>query len=422
MSNVVVIDCNNFFVSCERVFNPKLEGKPVVVLSGNDGCVVSRSNEAKALGIPMGAPAFKWENVFRKYGVKTFSSNFTLYSDMSRRVSMAVKDFAEHVEQYSVDELFIDIEKDKDYREWAHKLRKRVLQWTGIPTSIGIASTKTLAKIANRIAKKQAQWNGVVDWNYDIPNHDAALAEVDISDIWGIGRSSTRFLRARHIDNALQLRSMDDDFIRNHLTVMGLRTVYELRGTSCISLVSLQAERKSVTHSRSFGRMVTERDELQQAISLYASLAAHKLRRLGLVASDITVYIRSNRFREDLPQYANSVKVGILPQSNYTASVLESADNAFTMIYKEGYHYAKAGVVLTGLCPAKTRQHSLFSVTQATEEDNLMKALDKINNKYGRNTLYPAACGVQRTWKSRSAKKSSEFSTSLSEIPICYAR
>lgn len=422
MKNVAVIDCNNFFVSCERVFNPKLEGKPVVVLSSNDGCVVSRSNEAKALGIPMGAPAFKWENVFRRHDVKTFSSNFTLYSDMSRRVAMVVRDFAEHVHLYSVDEMFIDLEKNRDYRQWAHELRTRVLKWTGIPTSIGMASTKTLAKIANRIAKKQPQWNGVVDWQYDIDDRDSVLENVDISDVWGIGRQYTRFLRARHFDNARQLRDADDDFIRNHLTVIGLRTVYELRGTSCINLVSLQAERKSVTHSRSFGRMVTECDELKQAISLFASQAAFKLRRLGLAATDITVYIRTNRFRDDLPQYSNSATTEILPQSNYTASVLEAADKAFYSIYRDGYHYAKAGVVLTGLCPAKSRLHSLFSHSSTQDEDNLMKALDKINNKFGRNTLYPAACGVQRTWRSRSAKKSSEFSTSLSDIPLCYAR
>jgi len=422
MNQFVLIDCNNFFVSCERVFNPKLQQLPVAVLSSNDGCVVARSNEVKALGVPMGAPVFKWEKVFREHNVQIFSSNFSLYTDMSKRVRETVRSFAgmESVEQYSIDEFFISI-PNTDHREFAHQLRKRVLQWTGIPTSIGIAPTRTLAKIANKVAKKQKEFNGVFDISLDCNNTDELLDTVEVSDVWGIGRRYGRFLLSRGFDTALKLKNAPDKWIKKHMSVVGLRTVYELRGISCVENVSLQDARKSITHSRSFGKMIHDREELKQAVSLYASRAAHSLRRYGLVAKTITVFLNTNRFREDLPQYFNSVSTEIMPHNNYTSAVLEAAHIAFEAVYREGYHYAKAGVILDKLCPEYACNEGLYS-PEREKQDKAMKALDKINAKYGSSTLFPASCGIQRKWKTKAERRSPRYTTEISEIAICYAR
>lgn len=423
MKSVILIDCNNFFVSCERVFNPSLDGKPVVVLSSNDGCVVSRSQEAKQLGIPMGAPAFQWEHVFRKENVHVFSSHFSLYADMSRRVMETVRSSCQEFDQYSVDEFFVYCNDDTDYREWCRDLRRRIAQWTGIPTSIGIAPTKTLAKIANKIAKKNIAFNGIVDWQRDIHDHERILESVDCSEVWGIGRRYTRYLSSRGIHNARQLRDADDVIIKKNLSILGVRICYELRGISCIELTSLQAQRKTLTYSRSFGTMLTKYDDLSQAITLYSSYAAYKLRRHRLVASAITVYIRTNRFRDDLPQYSQEITVRIVPPSHNTVQIIECAQGALRSIFKQGYHYAKAGVVFTGLCPEEAAQHSLFpSIYTAPRYKNAMKAMDTIIARYGKKALYPASCGVQRQWLAKSAQCSPSYISSFKDIPICYAR
>lgn len=420
MNQFALIDCNNFFVSCERVFNPKLEHLPVAVLSSNDGCVVARSNEVKALGVPMGAPAFKWEKIFREHNVQLFSSNFTLYADMSKRVRETVKLFTDGVEQYSIDEFFISI-PNTDHREFARQLRKTVLQWTGIPTSIGIAPTRTLSKIANKVAKKQKEFNGVFDISLDCDNTDVLLDTVEVSDVWGIGRRYGRFLLSRGFDTALKLKNAPDRWIKKHMTVVGLRTVYELRGISCIENVSLQDARKSITHSRSFGKMIYDKEELKQAVSLYSSRAAHSLRRYGLVAKTITVFLNTNRFREDLPQYFNSVSTEIMPHNNYTSAVLEAAHIAFEAVFREGYHYAKAGVILDKLCPEYACNEGLYT-QEREKQDKAMKALDKINDKYGNGTLFPASCGIQRKWKTKAERRTPRYTTQLEEIAICYAK
>lgn len=419
----ILIDCNNFFVSCERVFNPKLERKPVVVLSSNDGCVVARSNEVKALGVPMGAPAFKWERVFRQHDVQTFSSNFALYTDMSRRVRETVKNFVgkESVEQYSIDEFFILL-PDNDHRTLSRELRSRVLKHTGIPTSVGIASTRTLSKIANRIAKKQVQWNGVFDYEYDCEDKSALLSTIEVGDVWGIGRRYGRFLISRGIDTACRLRDTPDKWLKKHLTVVGLRTALELRGISCIDNVSLQDKRKTIMYSRSFGRMITDRDELQEAISLFASRAAHSLRRYGLVAKTVTVFLNTNRFREDLPQYFNQTTAEILPHTNFTSSVLESAHLAFNAVYRDGYHYAKAGVILDKLFPQSARTDTLFQPTAREKHTALMKALDSVNDRFGEGTLFPASCGIRRRWRTKAEKRSLRCTTHWEELAVCYAR
>ncbi len=423
MKSVILIDCNNYFVSCERVFNPSLEGKPVVVLSSNDGCVVSRSQEAKDIGIPMGAPAFQWEHIFRKYNVHIFSSHFSLYADMSRRVRETVRSLCEDSEQYSIDEFFVYCPDDKDYREWCHTIRQRIMQWTGIPTSIGIAPTKTLAKIANKIAKKNKSFNAIVDWQRDIQDHEAMLESIPCSDVWGIGRRYARFLLSRGIENARQLRDADEAMIKKNLSIVGLRICYELRGISCISLTSLQAARKTLMHSRTFGKMLTDYDELSQAITLYASFAAYSLRRHRLVASAITVFIRTNRFRDDLPQYFQEKTIAIIPPSHNTLFIIETAQQALKSIYKKGYHYAKGGVIFTGLCPEDAAQHSLFPSKYTKQHyHNAIKAMDSIVMRYGKKTLYPASCGVQRRWLSKAALCSPSYISSFNDIPICHAK
>lgn len=423
MKSVILIDCNNFFVSCERVFNPSLEGKPVVVLSSNDGCVVSRSQEAKDIGIPMGAPAFQWEHIFRKYNVHIFSSHFSLYADMSRRVRETVRSLCEDSEQYSIDEFFVYCPDDKDYREWCHTIRQRIMQWTGIPTSIGIAPTKTLAKIANKIAKKNKSFNAIVDWQRDIQDHEAMLESIPCSDVWGIGRRYARFLLSRGIENTRQLRDADEAMIKKNLSIVGLRICYELRGISCISLTSLQAARKTLMNSRTFGKMLTDYDELSQAITLYTSFAAYSLRRHRLVASAITVFIRTNRFRDDLPQYFQEKTIAIIPPSHNTLFIIETAQQALKSIYKKGYHYAKGGVIFTGLCPEDAAQHSLFPSKYTKQHyHNAIKAMDSIVMRYGKKTLYPASCGVQRRWLSKAALCSPSYISSFNDIPICHAK
>ncbi len=422
MHNFAIVDCNNFFVSCERVFNPKLEGKPVVVLSSNDGCVVARSNEAKALGIPMGAPAFQYAGLFRQHNVIQFSSNFELYVDMSRRVVGAIKSFGDIVEQYSVDESFVTLPKGCDTALWGQKLRERVKKWTGIPVSIGIASTKTLSKIANKICKKNEHMMGVFDWEgIDEIEQDRYLESFPVEDVWGVGRQYSRFLQKCGIDDAWDLRRADDKFIKKRMTVVGLRTVFELRGIPCIEIADLKAERKSIAHTKTFGRTITDYNELKQAVSLYTHLACFKMRRYNLVASEISVFILTDRFREDLPQYGNSTKVQILPQSDNVHDVLVSSEKAFNAIFRDGYRYKKAGVILTGLCPKIASNQGMFSKKTNAESDALMKAFDKLVNKYGHNALYPAACGVKRKWTTKAEKRSNCYTTRIEDLVVCLA-
>lgn len=297
-----LVDCNNFYVSCERVFNPKLRGKPVIVLSNNDGCAVARSEEAKSIGVPMGAPVFMYQDLFRRHKVEMLSSNYTLYGDMSHRVMSTLSRFTPSMENYSIDEAFLDLSgfDHTNLTEYAKEIQATVKRWTGIPVSIGIAPSKTLAKIANKLAKKNPMCKGVLD----ITNHprlDDFLQSINLEDVWGVGRQYTKLLMRNRILTALDLKNASDFWVKKHMTIVGLRMVLELRGISCIELDELNEPKQEIIRSRSFGKSVTDLQELKEAVAFHTTRAAEKLREQHSIASYISAFIETNRFKIDEP-------------------------------------------------------------------------------------------------------------------------
>ena len=355
-----LVDCNNFYASCERVFNPMLEGQPIVVLSNNDGCVVARSNEAKALGIGMGVPEFQIRSLLRARHVQVFSSNYTLYGDMSQRVMETLEQFCPDLEVYSIDEAFLSLVGFalRDLIEYGRQIRRTVKQWTGIPVSVGIAETKTLAKIANRIAKRTPDTGGVFDL-LACSDRDALLGRVPVEEVWGIGRNYAHVLIQHGITTAVQLREVDDQWIRTHMGIVGLRLVMELRGVSCLDLEQCPAPKQSLTCSRAFGTLINTLAEMEEAVSVYTSRVAEKLRGERLAATVLTVFLTTNEFK-DGPQYSNTLTLKLPIATDSTADLIRCALQGIRAIYRDGYHYKKAGVMLTGLVPASQTQADLF--------------------------------------------------------------
>ena len=415
-----LVDCNNFYVSCERVFNPALEGKPVIVLSNNDGCIVSRSNEAKALGIPMAAPAFECKELIEEHGIFVFSSNYALYGDMSRRVMDILTQFSPEIETYSIDEAFLSLDgfTRRDLTNYGKEIRKTVIKWTGLPVSVGIGPTKTLAKIAARIGKKNPQYNGV----FNITNHpqlNELLAGIDVSDIWGVGRQYAKMLYKNNIRTALQFKNADNNWVRKHMTVEGLRTVWELRGIPCIQLEHAPSPKKGIVCSRSFGKPVEALSEIREAIAAYMSHAAEKLRRQKSVTSCIQVFLNTNRFREEEPQYHNSSTYRLPVPSADTAELIHHATRLLEQIYKPGFRYKKAGVMLMEILPESHIQLDMFAREyQDSRKQELMEILDRINDRWGRDTIHSAATGTDKPWKMKQEKKSPRFTTRWDELPI----
>ncbi len=431
-------DCNNFYVSCERVFAPQLRGKPVVVLSNNDGCVIARSNEAKAMGIAMGEPAFKREAFYKRHGVHIYSSNYALYGDMSARVMRTLSRFAPEIEIYSIDEAFLGLDgmercalgnAGQDLAGYCRDIRRVVGQWTGIPVSIGIGPTKTLAKLANRIAKKQPGHRGVYripqpasggePWNPRIPLCDTLLEQIAVEDVWGVGRRYAKMLAAYGIRNARQLRDADRDWVRKKMTVQGLHTQLELRGISCIPMEDAPPPKKAVVSSRSFGRPVNNKSELFEAVAAYAARCAEKLRDQRGLAAQVTVFIMTNPHKNE-PQYAAQESAALAVPGDYTPDIVRLAHGCLERLYKKGYNYKKAGVMLTGIRAAATAQHSLLDPGPETSarQTALMRTLDNVNAKWGRDTLQLAAAGLGRPWQMRQLRKSKRFTTSWLEIPL----
>jgi DNA polymerase V len=416
----LMVDCNNFYASCERVFDPRLEGSPVVVLSNNDGCVIARSGEAKALGIVMGEPAYKREAFFARSGVHVFSSNYALYGDMSARVMQTLARFADETEVYSIDECFLLLRdlSTSSLLQTAREIRRTVRQWTGIPVCVGIARTKTLAKIANRLAKKEnGDGTRLLEDEEDI---DRVLDGMETGDIWGIGRKSARRLADCGVRTALDLKGQDDDWVRRHLTVTGLRTVLELRQTPCIALEDAPPPARSLVCSRSFGTRIESLDSLEEAVSAYVQRAGEKLRRKGLVAAAVQVFLETNRFQPG-PQYAGS-RCRALPAP--TANTLDLHGPALEIlreIHKPGYRYQKAGVILLDLSPASGRQLSFLEPhgEEKTRRDALMRAMDRINTVHGRGTLTLAASGLgKKEWHMRQERRSPRYTTCWDELPL----
>ncbi|NJB68832.1 DNA polymerase V [Desulfobaculum xiamenense] len=422
-----LVDCNNFYVSCERAFAPSLARVPVVVLSNNDGCVISRSAEAKALGIRMAEPAYKREGFFRHHGVRVFSSNYALYGDMSRRVMDTLATFAPDMEIYSIDEAFLHLTPcaGTTLTDLARAIRTRVGQWTGIPVSVGIGPSKTLAKIASRHAKRAQDCDGVFDLAAH-PDPDAILAGTDVGDVWGVGRRYAEMLTRHGVRTALALRDMPDDWVRRRMTIRGLMTVHELRGVSCIPLEDAPAPRRSVLASRSFGHPVTDPTDLREAVAAHTTRAAEKLRREHLVAAHVGVFVSTNPHRPDLPQHSASRTLQLPVATAHTPTLIKAALRILDGIFRSGYAYIKAGVTLTGLEDAGTRQLSLLTIAPDPIVDTdprgeaLMKALDGINSKWGRDTVQYAASGVAREWDMRQARLSRRFTTNWDELPIAH--
>lgn len=414
-----LVDCNNFYASCERVFNPKLRVIPIIVLSNNDGCVIARSNEAKKLGIQMGEPYFKCRSVVEKNGVKVFSSNFPLYGDMSRRVMTVLEQFSPDLEIYSIDEAFLRLDGLPVVpEEYGQQMKATVYQWTGIPVSIGIASTKTLAKTANRIAKKLPDCGGVMDFS-SLQSPDEYLAMIDIEDVWGVGRQYSKMLRARGIVNALKLKNTDLKWIRKHMTVVGERMVLELRGTSCIPLEDAPPTKKSIICSRTFGGKVIKKDELDEALASYAARACEKLRRQRSVAGKIEIVIKTSAFAGD---YHSKSAIATLPHTNDTRPFVRATRELLDKIFVWGLAYKKAGVMLLDIQSENMAQEDLFAPSnKASFNPAIMRAMDKINTDWGSGMVTLAAEGFRKAWRMRQENVSKRYTTRWEELAKCHA-
>ena len=414
-NRIALVDCNSFYVSCERLFNPRIQKKAVVVLSNNDGCVISRSTEAKILGIKMGEPYFKVKDLVKKNKVEVFSSNYALYGDISRRVMRVLRTFSPKVEIYSIDEAFIDLSfiDEKGAEEYGKEIRSRVLKWTGIPTSVGIATTKTLSKVANHIAKKEKA--GVVYLNKDI---DVRLKKFAIEDVWGVGRQLSKFYYKNNIKNAYDLKNVSNYWVKKGTNVLGAKTAMELRGVPCIDLQIDQEKRKNCCVSRSFGRKVTEIEELEESVTTHCLNAAEKIRADDQLAKTITVFVRTSPFDKSKKYYSNSKTVDLPIATNNSLELIKNATKALSEIYIKGHRYQKAGVILTGLKDEKESQENLLTPLMDNKSKSLMKAIDYTNSKYGRYAISIAHAGLSKGWKMRREHSSKIDTASFDSLPI----
>ncbi len=416
---IALIDCNSFYVSCERLFNPKIRNKPVVVLSSNDGCIISRSTEAKALGIKMGEPYFKAKDIIVKNNVHVFSSNYSLYGDLSRRVMRTLKRFNSEIEIYSIDEAFLDLSNfpDNEIEHVGKEIRSIVLQWTGIPTSIGIAKTKTLSKIANHIAKKTK--SGIVSL-IGIKDIDPILEKVEVNDIWGVGKQLTKFFIKNGINNAKQLKNISNTWIKKNSNVLSSRTAMELRGISCIDLETTSSKRKSCVVSRSFAKKVEKLQELQESITGYCLNAAEKIRSESLIAKSITVFIRTSPFQNQFAYYSNSKTIDLPMATDNSIEIVKTALTGLKDIFKNGYRYQKAGIMLSSLSDLQGSKN-LFSSLKDDKIKNLMKTIDNTNYKFGRSTLSLASAGINKKWNIKRQHYSKIDTSDFNYLPIIKA-
>lgn len=406
------MDCNNFYASCERVFNPSLNGKPIIVLSNNDGCVIARSNEAKSLGIKMGVPVFKIRNEIEKYKITVFSSNYTLYGDISSRVMSILASQTPAIEMYSIDEAFIDLSGIKELKPIGTNMVEKVIKGTGIPVSLGIAETKTLAKVANKFAKKYPGYNRVCIIDTE-EKRIKALQLTDVGDVWGIGHKITEKLKQQGIDTAYDFTQMPASWIRKHTTVMGERTWKELRGIPCINMESIPPARKQICTSRSFGKMAEDFDTLAEAVSTYAAVSAKKLRRQKSFAVSLMVFIHTNNFREDLPQYWKNTIIRLPVPSCDTLEIVHYALEGLKSIFIQGYQYKKAGVIVTEI--TTYAQMGLFDPVNRTKREKLMQAVDRINGEHDQFVKL-AIQGAGREWRLKQEQLSQRYTTDINEI------
>jgi DNA polymerase V len=425
-----LVDCNNFYASCEKLFNPKIKDRPVVVLSNNDGCVVARSAEVKALGIPMGVPWFKLRDEAKRYGIVAFSSNYALYADLSNRVVEVLSAFSPNIEVYSIDESFLELSgfegRAGGLAGYGDEMKQRIADWLGLAVCVGIGTSKTQAKLANHCAKKSlAGSNGVCDFTTMAP---AALTElyqkIEVGEVWGVGRKISARLEAMGIKTVQQLRDADAETIRNQFSVVVERTVRELRGVSCLDMQEVVPDKQQIMSSRSFGQLVYDLAELEEAVASYVAKAAEKLRHQDSLAGTVQVYIRTNVFKPEFPQYQRAFTVP-LPNATADTRVLTAwALRVLRRIYRPGYGYHKAGIMLSNIVPAANQQFSLFASVGAgdAQSKKLMGVLDGINVKFGRGSVKLAAEGVDKVWQMRRGNLSPRYTTEWECLPVVLAR
>lgn len=410
-------DCNNFYASCERVFDPYWNDKPVVVLSNNDGCVIARSNEVKKLGIKMGIPAYQIKTEIEQYGIGVFSSNYSLYGDMSSRVMSILSSFVENLEVYSIDEAFLDFSgfERYDLNDYGKKIVKTTTKGTGIPISLGIAPTKTLAKVANKFAKKFPAYNSVCIIDSD-EKKIKALQYTAIKDVWGVGRQHTKLLSGYEIKTAYDFTQLPMAWVRQKMTVNGERIWKELNGISCIEIEYAPPAKKTICTSRAFGQIITDLEELKESVSTYAAICAEKLRKQKSCALSLMVFIHTNNFREDLPQYFQNSVVKFPVATNSTMEIVKYALTALKHIYRKGYQFKKAGVIITEIIPDSAIQTNLFDLVDREKHSRLMTVVDQLNDGFKKNNLRLAIQEGSRKWRLKQEMLSPCYTTRISDI------
>lgn len=415
-----LIDCNNFYASCERVFAPSLRNKPIAILSNNDGCVIARSDEAKNAGVEMGIPEFKIRDLIKEKNILLKSSNYALYGDMSRRVMATLRHLTPKVEPYSIDEAFMEFPKliTDDLQSFGNTIRSMVKRWTGLPVSVGIAPSKTLAKIANETAKSDPMCNGVLNL-VDNPHLDNLLKETKLTDIWGIGPGLSQRLFKEGIKNAFQLKQQINrkDWIRSKISVTGLRTVMELNGEPCLEVKNIEDPRKGIMTSRSFGKTVTDYEDLSEAIAQFISIAAEKLRGQNSVASFLNITLRTNKHSNYKSKYKYGTELPLQMPTANTSYLIKCGHACLDQLYQTGLKYKKAAVMLTGIIPESEVQTNLFNDNQYTKEEHkLMEKVDDINTKYGSETTHFASTGIKKSWQMKQEYLSPKYTTKWDDL------
>ncbi len=423
---IALVDCNNFYVSCERLFQPWLENRPVVVLSNNDGCVVARSQEVRALGVKMAAPWFQLKALARQHGIIAFSSNYTLYADISNRVMNVLASFSPQQEIYSIDECFLDLSgfKHIQFSDYGQRIRATIKQWIGLPVCVGIGASKTLAKLANHVAKKRPEYVGVCDFtNLPVAVRETLLAQIDVREVWGVGARTAEHLSRMGIVSALDLQRAAPKIIRAQFGVVLERTVAELNGEACLALEMITPPRQQIMVSRSFGSAVYTLESLQQAMTAYVTRAAEKLRRQASLAGALQVFIRTSPFKTDAAQYQRGLVVPLASPTEDTRQLVSAAQAGLQQIYRPGFAYQKVGVVLTGLIPMAQRPRTLFDDPVAQARSNaLMSTVDSINAKMGSHSVRLLGEGWDKNWRMRRERVSQHYTTQLDEIAIVHAQ
>lgn len=419
---IALVDCNNFYVSCERVFQPKLEGKPVVVLSNNDGCVVSRSQEVKDLGVTMAAPWYQMKAIAKRHGIVAFSSNYALYADLSSRVMSLLSQFSPQQEVYSIDESFLDLTgMPGKHSEYAQLMRRTIRQCVGIPVCVGIAPSKTLAKLANHVAKKNPHYNGVCDFNSMREDElDALLSTIEVGEVWGVGRRTAPRLQEIGIHSVLDLKRSPPGRLRAHFSVVFERIVSELNGVACLALEDVQRDKQQIICSRSFGRLTSSLTDLEQAAIAYTTRAVEKLRQQNSIASALHIYVRTNPHRTQDAQYQQGILVPLDEPGDDTRIFCKAALHGLRQIYRPGHAYQKVGIMLAEIIPASERPRTLFVDEVARKRSkSLMATLDHINRRMGSGTLKLLGEGTSQHWAMRNEMRSPRYTTEWDGLLVC---